>query len=239
MHNLPAPTNAIRIGQIQVSYELIYTQRRSLGIIVERDQRVVVRAPVGMSQEHITKLLEKKKFWLYEKVRHPKKYPLQAQRKEVVSGESLLYLGQHYPLELTDTEHLSLEFDAVFKLPKHLRSHAHQIFKHWYIRQARAVITPRVQKIAQALGVQYNKILISDLKYRWGSCTPNDNLNFNWRIVKAPVLVIDYIIAHELAHLLEANHTKHFWNIVSIQVPKYLEAKAWLVNNGHALETDF
>jgi predicted metal-dependent hydrolase len=232
-------TNHISIGRTRLAYELIFSHRRTFGIIIERDQRVVVRAPEGMTRQRIEALLEKKKMWLYEKIRHPKKYPLQPTRKEVVSGESLLFLGQHYLLELIETKNQKLELDSGFKLPRHLSHSAAQIFKNWYIRQARDFITPRVQKIAQALGVNYNKILISDLKYRWGSCTPNDNLNFNWRIIKAPAFVIDYIIVHELTHLLEANHTKRFWNIVAIQVPKYKEAKAWLADNGHVLETDF
>jgi hypothetical protein len=67
----------------------------------------------------------------------------------------------------------------------------------------------------------FNRILISDLKVRWGSCTPKSNLNFNWRLMKAPTTVIDYVIVHELAHLIEPNHTRQFWNIVSIQVPRF------------------
>ena len=78
------------------------------------------------------------------------------------------------------------------------------------------------------MGVRYNDILISDLKYRWGSCTPKNNLNFNWRLIKAPMRVIEYIIVHELTHLLEPNHTADFWAIVRNQLPDYLKSKEWL-----------
>ncbi|MDR0865234.1 MAG: M48 family metallopeptidase, partial [Candidatus Symbiothrix sp.] len=84
-----------------------------------------------------------------------------------------------------------------------------------------------------------NECKISEMKYRWGSCTPQNNLNFNWRIVKAPLFVIRYIVVHELTHLIESNHTPTFWNILSIQVPDYQKAKDWLKTNGHLLEVDF
>jgi predicted metal-dependent hydrolase len=87
--------------------------------------------------------------------------------------------------------------------------------------------------------VVFNRISISNLRVRWGSCTPGGNLNFNWRILKAPSLVIDYVIVHELAHLLEANHTPRFWDIVSVQVPRWAQAKNWLRDRGDLLEVDF
>ena len=89
------------------------------------------------------------------------------------------------------------------------------------------------------MGVAHRQILVSDLKYRWASCTPKGNLNFNWRIIKAPMFVIDYLIVHELAHLLEPNHSPAFWNIVAVQTPRYETARAWLREHGAELEEDF
>ncbi len=109
----------------------------------------------------------------------------------------------------------------------------------WYIERASERITIRAQYFAAALGVTFNRVLISDLKVRWGSCTPNGTLNFNWRIMKAPTFVIDYLAVHELAHLMENNHTARFWNIISVQVPRWGEAKEWLREHGDLLEVDF
>jgi len=83
-----------------------------------------------------------------------------------------------------------------------------------------------------------NEAKIGDSRFRWGSCTPKDNVTINWRLIKAPVFVIDYVIAHELAHLIENNHTPRFWNIVRAQVPKMEKAKAWLREHGALLEQD-
>lgn len=95
---------------------------------------------------------------------------------------------------------------------------------------------PRVKRHARALGVDVAKVKIVDNRFRWGSCTPNDNVNINWRLIKAPMSVIDYVIVHELAHLIEANHTPRFWNIVKTQIPGMEKAKAWLLENGGLLE---
>jgi predicted metal-dependent hydrolase len=115
---------------------------------------------------------------------------------------------------------------------------ASRLFREWYLDQARKHITPRVEQHARNLGVHFNRVLVSDLSFRWGSCTPKDNLNFNWKLIKAPMFVIDYVIVHELAHLLEHNHTDHFWRIIRVQVPNYLKAKNWLRENGELLEED-
>ncbi len=81
-------------------------------------------------------------------------------------------------------------------------------------------------------------VRIVDNRYRWGSCTPRDYVHFNWRLIKAPMVVIDYVIVHELAHLMEANHTARFWNIVRTQSPTMDKARAWLKEHGQLLEQE-
>jgi len=108
--------------------------------------------------------------------------------------------------------------------------------REWYIQRAEARIIPRVKHQARELGVTYTEVRIVDNLYRWGSCTVNNNIHLNWRLIKAPMFVIDYVIVHELAHLIEANHTPGFWNIVRAKVSTMEKAKAWLKENGQLLE---
>jgi len=93
-------------------------------------------------------------------------------------------------------------------------------------------------KTLRKLGVNVAGIKIVDNRYRWGSCTLKNNVNFNWRLMKAPMFVIDYVIIHELAHMIEANHTSRFWNIVRAQAPTMDKAKTWLKENGQLLEQE-
>ena len=110
--------------------------------------------------------------------------------------------------------------------------------RDWYIERAKQKILPRVKRHARELGADYAAAKIVENRYRWGSCTVKDNVNFNWRLIKAPMFVIDYVIVHELAHLIESNHTPRFWNIVRTQTPTMEKARTWLKENGQILEED-
>lgn len=224
---------------MQIEYLIKYSNRKTLNITVERDRQVVVHAPANLSEDKIREIVSSKKDWIMGKLMHVQKYPVIASAKEFVSGESLMYLGKNYQLLIVDTELDGIEFDKQFKISKINQAIANDLFKQWYKNQAIEKIQPLAIEYAKNLGVQFKECKISEMKYRWGSCTPKNNINFSWRIIKAPAFVIRYIVVHELIHLIESNHTPTFWNILSIQVPDYQKAKDWLKMNGHLLEVDF
>ena len=224
---------------MQIDYKIIYSDRKTLSIIVERDRSITVRAPHRTTKKQIEKALNRKKLWLYEKINHIQKYPKKVKQKEFVSGENVMYLGRNYKLDVSANSQDGIHFNQRFTIAKQSRITASELFRNWYIEKAHEKIVPKAKFYAKQLGVNYNKIMILNLKMRWGSCTLNNNLNFNWRLIKAPMYVIDYIIVHELTHLIESNHTEKFWNIVSIQVPRYEKAKKWLRQFGNILEVDF
>ncbi len=222
-----------------IPYSIVYSERKTISIIIERDRSVIVRAPLNTSEALIDKEIQKRKRLLLKKIDHNQKYPFIKATKEFVSGESLMYLGKNYQLLIVDEPINGVEFDSKFYINKDSQGVANKLFRSWYIKSANEIIVPKAKAIADQIGVVYNNINIIDLKFRWGSCTPKDNIHLNWRLIKAPMAVIDYIIVHELTHLLEANHTPEFWNRVGAQLPNYDKAKKWLLENGHELETDF
>lgn len=225
-----------------IAYEIEYSKRRkTLGIFVERNKKIIVRAPEGFPPSKIAEVIASKERWIEAKLNDERKYPDQPQRKEFVSGESMMLLGHHHQLYVRDDSFKGIRFDGVsFEIARSSQSTANQLFREWYKEYAFHVVRPLAQSYAERLGVNYSGCNISDImKYRWASCTPKGNINFNWRIIKAPKYVIEYLIVHELAHLRVSNHSQEFWNIVSIQVPQYEEAKEWLRINGNLLEMDF
>jgi len=222
-----------------IEYQIKYSNRKTLNISVERDRSIVVRAPHYLTADKIDKIVQSKRQWIKEKLNHAQKYPLVSENKEFVSGETLMYLGKNYQLLVVDEEIEGIEFDQRFKISKANQPKANELFKKWYLKQALIKIEPLATKYAKSLGVKYNQFKTSEMKYRWGSCTPANNIIFNWRIIKAPMYVLEYLVAHELVHLIENNHTPRFWNILSIQVPNYENAKNWLKKNGQLLEVDF
>jgi predicted metal-dependent hydrolase len=222
-----------------IEYQIKYSKRKTLNISVERDRSIIVRAPHHLTMEKIDQVVQSKRQWIKEKLNHAQKYPLLSSSKEFVSGETLMYLGKNYQLLVVDEDIEGIEFDQRFKISKTNQSQANDLFKKWYLKEALQKIEPLATKYAKSLGVEYNQFKTSEMKYRWGSCTPSNNIIFNWRIIKAPMYVLEYLVAHELVHLLENNHTPRFWNILSIQVPSFEKAKNWLRENGHLLEVDF
>ncbi len=216
------------------------SKRKKFTITIERDRGIVVHAPNHATDKEIARIVEAKRHWIYEKTRHSQKYTEHPHPpgKELVSGESALYLGRSYRIEIVSIESEHIQFDQRFLIPATRLSRKKGAMRDWYISRAKERILPRVSKKAGDLGVSFGKARIVDHKYRWGSCTVNNNIHLNWRLIKAPVFVIDYVIAHELAHLLEPNHTPRFWNIVSTQVPNMDRARSWLREHGQILEEE-
>lgn len=223
---------------MELDYKVVFAKRKTLTITVERDRSVVVTAPEGTSREKIRQVVESRKLWLYEKTRHAQKYsPLpHPPGKELVTGESMPYLGRYYRIELVDGEGEIL-FEQKFLVPRALADKS-AAFRGWFMARAEEKILPRAAVHAKNLGLSYQEAKIGKGKYRWGSCTPGDNVIFNWRLIKAPMFVIDYVVVHELAHLIEPNHTPRFWNIVRAQVPGMERAKGWLQKHGPLLEEE-
>ena len=224
---------------MEFEYQIKYSNRSTLNITVERDRTIIVRAPKGLSEEKIKAIIISKKQWLKEKINHAQKYPLTYSPKEFVSGETLMYLGRNYQLLVLEEDFEGIRFNRRFEISKANQKNANELFKKWYIEKSEEKIKPLAKKYSQNLGVKYNECKVSEMKYRWASCTPKNNIIFNWRIIKAPMYVLEYLVVHELVHFIETNHTPEFWNIVSIQVPNYEKAKNWLKINGQLLEVDF
>ena len=105
-----------------------------------------------------------------------------------------------------------------------------------YKEKARKVITNRVEYFAKNHKLLFNNIRISSAKHRWGSCSARDNLNFNWKVIFAPVDVIDYLVVHELAHIKHKHHKRSFWAFVEKMDPEFKEHRKWLKKHSYLLQ---
>lgn len=217
--------------------QLIRTRRRTIALIVERDGRLVVRAPLHVTDGQILKFAESKADWIKAKQAQAKKNSTVA-RKRYVEGEKFLYLGQAYALEFVNHRKPALILDSRFYLARSASPRARQLFVGWYKKQALRVISERVNLYAAKYCYTCRQIKITSARTRWGSCSPNGNLNFTWRLVMAPLAVIDYVVVHELVHLKVKNHSKDFWGQVGEILPDYKQYIAWLKANGPFLTLD-
>ena len=123
-----------------------------------------------------------------------------------------------------------------FRLAQGSQARAAEVFSAWYRQQARRVIEERVKWYATRFGLKYSAVRISSARTRWGSCSSRGSLSFTWRLVIAPLEVIDYVVAHELAHLRVRNHSPAFWREVESILPDYKVRQKWLKTNGKSLE---
>ena len=215
--------------------KIIRTKRKSIALQITDDATLIVRAPFKISNETIMQVVFKHKNWIKQKKKEIESRDPKFASKEFVSGEGFLFLGRYYRLEIVDDQDEPLRFENRFYLSKMVLPQAKELFIDWYKKMAYEKISERVEFYAHSSGLKYNKINISDAQKRWGSCGNNGNLNFSWRLIMAPLPVIDYVIVHELVHLQEKNHSRRFWNHVKILMPDYERNKDWLKNNGHIL----
>ncbi len=110
------------------------------------------------------------------------------------------------------------------------------MIKEWYKHQAVEIIRKRVEWFTELYALEYKSIKLTDAKKRWGSCGPSNSLNFSWRLIMAPMEVIDYVIVHELCHTVEKNHTKDYWVKVKTIIPDYMKRRDWLEKNQQMLD---
>ena len=222
---------------MKIDYNIIYSKRRTVNIEFKNKQIITVRAPKNYPKERIEDIVEKKKLWIYKQLKK-NSFRTYNNKKEFITGETLLFLGKGYELQVTENEFRGIRFNGAFQISKKSRRQAKSIFRQWYRQQAKEVFSHKINLFAKALGVAINRVIIRDMRVSWGSCSPNGTISLNWKLIKAPHFVIDYIIVHELAHLIELNHTQKFWDLVSVLVPRYQKAKSWLSSHGYLLEID-
>lgn len=219
-----------------IAYSLTQTDRKTISIYVEPDGRITVRAPRRLDLYKINNIIDMKRPWIYRGIAELKELNRTKANRSFVNGEGYLYLGKSYRLKIEKNlnQPLSLK-QGFFMLDESQTQKAKQHFINFYKEKGRKHIAERVDYFKKKIGVEPKPTRIMELKKRWASRS-RTGLNFHWKIMLAPVSVIDYIVVHELAHLKREDHSLHFWEIVESVIPNYAEKKNWLRLNGANLD---
>lgn len=207
------------------------SRRKTLAIQVERDGRITVRAPEKLPDRLIATFVKEQEAWIQKHLKNRKPAP----ERTFSHGETFLFLGREIPLKLVPSGRQSLWLDDIFKLTTRNQNRAKDLFISWYKREARSHLRERVATHAELMNLEHGSLRISNARYTWGSCSPTNRLSFTWRLVMAPEDVIDYVVVHELSHVVHKNHGKRFWQKVAKFCPEYKKHRAWLDSNGHQL----
>jgi predicted metal-dependent hydrolase len=225
-----------------ISYQIVRSRRATADIVIERDGRVLVRAPESIPDERIEDIVEAKRYWIYKNLAEWRDLNATRVLREYRNGEGFLYLGRSYRLLLVaDQEEPLLLKNGRFCLRRDLVDTgaieaAKAAFRDYYIARGSERIKQRVNYYAPKVGVTPRDVNVRELSNRWASCSPSGNLAFHWKCMMAPQTIIDYIVVHELCHFHHLDHTDAFWNEVDKVLPNYGERKEWLRRNGAGLD---
>lgn len=215
---------------------VIRSKRKTISLEVKTDASLIIRAPLFVSEEKIYNLFRQKKPWIERTVKKMLCRKNEIPRKVFSEGEDFFFLGKAYRLRVSETgqDEIRIEEDSLVVSRKYL-DNPRPVFLQWYYRQAARIFHERTVWFSSSARVACRSIRISQGRTKWGSCAGLGNLTFNWRLVMAPLHIIDYVVAHEVAHIHERNHSRRFWKKVSELFPEYEVCKKWLRDNGHRL----
>jgi predicted metal-dependent hydrolase len=218
--------------------KLLRSSRRTIALIIQPDGTLLVRAPLRVPDDIINDFVEDHANWIHRKKLQIQSVPT-LQKKEYREGELFLFVGIKYPLHIQEKNRVKLTLlEERFQISRFQLPSARDLFINWYKVEARKVISNRVKLQAQENGFSWHKLRISSARTRWGSCSSRGSLSFTWRLVMAPLDVIDYVVVHELVHTRIKNHSPAFWQRVAEIMPDYKKHVNWLKKNGRTLSLD-
>jgi predicted metal-dependent hydrolase len=213
--------------------EVKRTDRRKSASISLEGGIVQVVVPKSLSDNRVRELINKRTTWIKAKLNEESLKP-PSKPKEYVSGEAFPYLGRNYRLKVTRGDVSTIKMVGGYLLAtvthceKNKQNTVRHLLENWYQRQAAKRLKEKTERLSKVIGVSPKSVSIKNYKSRWGSCSSNGELTYNWRIILAPHRIIDYVVVHELCHLIEHNHSPRYWKHVEYHAPDWREHRDWL-----------
>jgi predicted metal-dependent hydrolase len=227
----------LKVGGLDFQVQLSGA-RRSIGITVDRDGSLILNGPRDCDQAELAAFVHEKRMWVYKKLAEKDLLLSHRPTKELVSGEGFVYLGRSHRLLLVDRDGAAVKLERgrlVMRRDVALEEHGARAIVDWYRARALRWLPRRTEPWARRMGVSPGVIDVLDLGYRWGSLGKESRMNFHWATIQLPPTLVDYVIVHELAHVVEPNHTPAFWIRVERAMPAFQLAKHQLALIGSGL----
>ncbi len=215
-------------GTTVISYRVRFSERKTLGITVTPQGNVLLNAPIDTSREKIEEKLLKRAGWIVKQQLYFRSFGERTPQKRYISGESHYYLGKQYMLRVTEGKPNSAKYKGrYFEVVCKPKTKAEELMKEWYRTRAKVkfaeIAEPIITRFAKQ-GVAPSSLYIQEMENRWGSCTPKGKIILNTELIKAPKPCIEYVITHELCHLIHRDHTKAFFELLETEMPDW---KRW------------
>lgn len=220
-----------------IEFIIEYKKRKTVEIKIDLDTTVRVSAPKGANEEDVIDIIKSKLPMISKKLKSLMETPTGAKEKEYKCGEKFLYLGTEYPIQIIIDENVeknkvSFEQNIFFITIKNCGEAAiKSTMENFYKKECNKIIQKRISYYQKYFNIKPKVIRIEESSKKWGSCNSNRNIDFNWRLAMAPIEIIDYIVVHEMCHMVHMNHSKSFWRLVGKIIPDYKKRSEWLQYN--------
>lgn len=221
-----------------IRFEIKYKNRGTIGIAIDSYGNIEVLAPKKTPDERVIQVLEANWEVIQNKVKEMKERLDGPQEKVFENDESFLYLGKSYPIKIVTDVNIT-QNRVVFEggvLQIYVRqldnSTIKQSLKRFYYQQCKSLVEERISFYQPNFKTKPRSIRIMDSNTKWGTCDSNLQLTFNWKLAMAPIDVIDYVVVHEMCHMVHLNHDRSFWRLVGKIMPDYKEKENWLGLSG-------
>jgi hypothetical protein len=235
----------VQFGQSVLVYRVRRTNRtKTVSIAVVPGQGIVVTAPLRATEQRLNELVRRKGAWALQRLKRQSDLPPPLPVREFVSGETYKYLGRQYRLKVEPSSGvgsvrlhgatLTLAVKAGVPDPERA-SAARRALIQWYRQRAKEYLTRRASLWAEKLDLTQPRIIITEPAKRWGSASKDGTLRINWRVIQAPAMLVDYVLVHELVHLIHEHHGREFWAAVGRLMPDYEDRKKRLRELGPRL----
>lgn len=228
-------TTALSLDGMTVPIERSGTSRRAR-LTIERDGSLRLRAAVDVERAELQSFLKSKREWIYTKLAEKELLQNRPVAKELIDGEGFLYLGRSHQLRIVDNEAEGVRLErGRLVLPSHRREDGYSLIVDWYRSRGLRWLRPCIAEWANRLRVDAGRLEVADLGYKWGSAMPDRRVRIHWATMQLRPDLVDYVMAHELAHLREPHHGPAFWLLLRRVMPDYEERRARLARDGALL----
>ena len=231
-------TETFDIGDFGLEIYIERSKRKKTISLQVKDNKLFIIAPGSVSKKSLDELIERKQSWI--KKRAILNFEEQSLRnREFIDNEKFYFRGNEYRLSLNLGRKEAVKIAGGFLLVTYIddrsidRNAIKRLLENWYVRESSKILKARTKELARQMKVQPSGITVKNYNSKWGSCSAKNKISYNWRIVMAPDCIIDYLIIHELSHIIELNHSKNFWQHVGNYCDDFQIKRKWLRQNGH------
>ncbi|WP_288221627.1 M48 family metallopeptidase [uncultured Clostridium sp.] len=229
----------IKYGTKELEFSVEFRNRKTISLSVEPPNDILVVVPIGTSEEEIKNIVKSRGSWIVQKLFEFRNIEAKKINREFVNGESFMYLGRNYSLQIHVDETLQNNFKVKLfrgKFHVYVKEKSDEIIKEamesWYREKTEEQVRKRIKYYQKFFEKKPSDIKIKEQKKRWASCTSKNELLFNWRCGMAKATAIDYIVVHEMCHMYYKNHSQEFWDLVASVMSDYESRKEWLRDYG-------